>query len=984
MRRFCFKGGVEGSRYTGNGLVAPAGGPAVRVGAAGSNEDLSTPPPKPGSSAAPAPPGAGGGAPKPGGFKRVRPRVDWKTVWPVPLSLAAGALLVSGVVAGVLKMPKDDPAIPLEQAQELYDQEQYLDALHILNADAVPMFNRGLMVEPQRRDFYTLRARSLLYGQQKMGIEQADNYKRIIEAFTSARKAGLTLEPADHSGLASAHLYLGEMDGAVKHARALAGVDEERRRKLYRRIVEKTLRAGTRDTRLALELLSEMVEMPVLDAAERAWVVARQAELRIAAGFAEEAAVRLLRDFNKFDGLDRVSRAELLFLLGKSYYLAGRGAHAIEFLEAAERDLPDFDERRGESAVLRGQVRQAAGDNESARESFERVARGYAQSPQQQPALLGLAESEAALGNTDAALKAFGELVEMTTSRGPQGGVTLAQIGERLVARSQDLLLQHEPLEALRFAVRAEDAFRRAGGIPAPAHLAIAVANRASAERVLAEAGLTEAYADPTGRVNWRSVSDVSETEAKGYLIDAGVHYRQHARQMTIADYDAQMDSLWNAADSFDRAGDTDAAIEAFSAFMAGARADYPRRAEGQFRLARVYESRGEYDTAATLYEQLISRRDDRTGTTGVWADRSLVPLARCYMRAPVTGADQAQGAKDGPKPDEVKKDEPATAKADKASEKNDEKPGEKKDDHAGAKGAKNQKGNDKSKDKSEQQQQATGEAVKSSKERAAANQERAVELLTSVVDGGRLLEPDAPEYKEALAQLGELHHQRREWDQAIARLRQALQRDPDAPRANVLRFKLADSQRQAAIELTTTTLTAGEPLSQRASTEAARQAHLEGAERLYRQVAADIARLPAGRVSRVERAMRRNSVFYAADCVYLAGRYAEAVRNYLAARDQYPNDPASLVALAQTVSALVKLGRMEEAQTIHDRAKQLLASIPESAWSDPDNLLPMERKHWEAWLESRLLIDQQARSGRLGQGQGGARAGAAADAGAP
>nr|MCU0688340.1 hypothetical protein [Phycisphaerales bacterium] len=95
------------------------------------------------------------------------------------------------------------------------------------------------------------------------------------------------------------------------------------------------------------------------------------------------------------------------------------------------------------------------------------------------------------------------------------------------------------------------------------------------------------------------------------------------------------------------------------------------------------------------------------------------------------------------------------------------------------------------------------------------------------------------------------------------------------------------------------------------------------------------------------------------ADAVYLAGNYPEAVRHYLAARDQYPNDPSSMMALVQTVAALVRLERWDEAKAVHERARTLLASLPDTVWNDPSRLLPMERRHWEAWLDSRLQLER-------------------------
>jgi hypothetical protein len=84
---------------------------------------------------------------------------------------------------------------------------------------------------------------------------------------------------------------------------------------------------------------------------------------------------------------------------------------------------------------------------------------------------------------------------------------------------------------------------------------------------------------------------------------------------------------------------------------------------------------------------------------------------------------------------------------------------------------------------------------------------------------------------------------------------------------------------------------------------------------------------------------------------------YAGAIAAYDAARLRYADDPASMVAMAQIVSAYAAQGRLDLARVANERAKQQLARFPESAWQNPD--LPMEKRHWEAWLEARTLLEQ-------------------------
>jgi hypothetical protein len=71
---------------------------------------------------------------------------------------------------------------------------------------------------------------------------------------------------------------------------------------------------------------------------------------------------------------------------------------------------------------------------------------------------------------------------------------------------------------------------------------------------------------------------------------------------------------------------------------------------------------------------------------------------------------------------------------------------------------------------------------------------------------------------------------------------------------------------------------------------------------------------------------------------------------------------------MSQIVSAYAAQEKWAEARTANERARQQLAKFPESVWQNPD--LPMEKRHWEKWLEARTLIGQQS-AGAEKDGQG-------------
>jgi hypothetical protein len=86
-------------------------------------------------------------------------------------------------------------------------------------------------------------------------------------------------------------------------------------------------------------------------------------------------------------------------------------------------------------------------------------------------------------------------------------------------------------------------------------------------------------------------------------------------------------------------------------------------------------------------------------------------------------------------------------------------------------------------------------------------------------------------------------------------------------------------------------------------------------------------------------------------------GDYDRAVASYDSAALKYADDPSSLVAMAQIVSAYVAEGQWAQARTANERARRQLARFPDEVWSRPD--LPMEKRHWERWLDARTVLER-------------------------
>lgn len=226
---------------------------------------------------------------------------------------------------------------------------------------------------------------------------------------------------------------------------------------------------------------------------------------------------------------------------------------------------------------------------------------------------------------------------------------------------------------------------------------------------------------------------------------------------------------------------------------------------------------------------------------------------------------------------------------------------------------------------------------------------------LVQVVSG-RMFEPSALQFRQALLELGRLHLAEGSYADSIVRLREALDRYPDLTHRAHVEFDLGDALRLSAAKIERD-LQDAMPASDRAELAQLRVERLEEGLERYESVRQAIDRIDVQDRSTIDHELHRNSSFYRADCAYDLGRFDDAIRHYDAAAQRYADEPASLVAIVQIVNCYVALERWREAQTAHARAQKRLRELPESAWSDAS--IPMDRRHWEQWLESSILIEQ-------------------------
>jgi len=243
-----------------------------------------------------------------------------------------------------------------------------------------------------------------------------------------------------------------------------------------------------------------------------------------------------------------------------------------------------------------------------------------------------------------------------------------------------------------------------------------------------------------------------------------------------------------------------------------------------------------------------------------------------------------------------------------------------------------------------------------------AENDGRAVELLRETLEGTRF-EPDSSTYRTALLELANHRYMDGEHERAVELFAEAAARYPVEEEMPGVVFKLADSRRLLAADIADTLEESRLPGSERTRLRGLREEMLEEAEGEYERFLEVMRGRDRERWTEPQRAYVRNAWFYRGDCAFDLGEYTEAIGHYQAAIERYGEDPASLVAKVQIVNAYVAQRLWAQAATAQERARRHLEMLderyPDQAWTDAR--FPMERRHWERWLESRALLERRA-----------------------
>lgn len=560
---------------------------------------------------------AGGkSAPKPA-VKPAAPRT-FAEVWQVPVLALALILLVGAVVNVASKRPKPDFPGILAEIQAMVDEQAYEAALDQLNTRVLPYLDQPSITADDRRLFHTLVARTIYLWQQAATTKRIENYRSVVDEYQQAEREFAKLSPSDSAFLIDSYIALNEINEAMERSKALRDVRPALRYSLIRAMIEKTLAAGKPSQGQAAALLSDLLSETDLPRDLKTWAIAHQTRLMMEAGQTDDAIARLLRALPRLAASTTADLGGLYLALGEAYLKNNVLAEASRQFERASTLLDPTSEEMGRAQLMLGRVSELGKNVEDAKERYEWIIAHLADTPVSMAAQLGLAEVNAARGESERALALFSELVERV-KRGPHATdreTTPEAVGGSLARLAEEAFNLGDAPLAHQYAVLAELLFGP-DSAPTPLLKTIGMISLKQAQDASVSAH------DPDVEDGVRSAANAV---MKQYYLDAARYFGQHATRLVLENSKDYADSLWQAADCADRGGDHEQAMTALREFRAGFPGD-PRQAESIFRLAQAHQAQGELADAAALYSGLIESPE-----SGRFSDDSYVPLAQAYL----------------------------------------------------------------------------------------------------------------------------------------------------------------------------------------------------------------------------------------------------------------------------------------------------------------------------------------------------------------
>lgn len=830
-----------------------------------------------------------------------------RVLWQVPALVVAGGLMVGGIAMAFLTKPKPNYDGLFTRSEGMIVEEKYGEAVDALSKDVGPYAQKGQLDAKQLQKYHTLLGRSLSMGQAALKIDREENNRAIVAQFTQAEKMGASLEPYDVKLLADALVSLGRTNEAIARADTIKEKKPDLRIELYQRVVELAMAAEGMAHAGHGEAAKPTHEPAPGAGHEEEPSHAESGEPdQLGFGVALELIGRLTADAD----LPREVKVWAVLRQAEMLLEEGQPQQAERRLQQTMLRMDELEPHEtAELLVLLARAYAERGDFDGAEHQLEAAAsRLDPNDSLMGEVLLAQAQVSDAQGQAAKALEGYRQVVNRFPSA---HGILEALFGMARVeaqegndeeaAKNYDVLLERLKADGPTRAVKPEILTET---------LLSHFKDRFDAgetEKALRYASIAELLSgeDGPGAGVLIALARVNQALGESALL-AAMGNQGDLSTVTLAQVDAATAAV--AREHFVRAGN-----EYRQHAQKVVVNDTDAYGESLWAAARMYDRAGDLEEDIAMLRMFVSGfpTDTRLSEAkfklaeAYFASGDMESAQRVY-RELIENRGGVAGTGEYADKSVVPLARTMIADAD-----------PKNDDEA----------------------------------------ERWLVRAVSGEFGG----PGTSNYRQGLDELARLYYRTGRQVEAMARLEEYVERygstGEDDSSIRLARFRLADARRQFATGAKSRLETEKMPDAERQRLAVDRVTALRKAlgefERVRRESEGVAHRAP------LEDTCLRNSYFYLGECAFDLGEYDDAIRYYAAAKERYPRDPASLVAMVQIVGAYQALGETEKARTANARARAFFESLPDEVWNDPT--LPMGRDAWQRWLDSTLQLDKVA-----------------------
>lgn len=541
----------------------------------------------------------------------------WRTLWQMPVLLLGVGVFAYGVYNYGASRPKVPFAVQVGDVRGMLAQQEYQKALEHIAA-----IEQFYPAAEEQSELLLLKGDAFYLAQQRMGAVVEENCRKAIGFYAASGRD--SVEVRERWGLLA--LAIGEYGEAIKKLEGAVGTDGGMLRKHARSLVQAYMNVVPREEGKALGVLEQLSGLRgegTVD--DRAWALCKRIEIGLASG-SKPVLEKAIADAGMAlaDTPEHGPHGMLRLWLGRAELERGKLDEAKAHLAAARekfrvRQTQSLDD--GRAALLLGKVAQAQGDYKAAKGLYQEVITRDAGTPFMAAAVLGRAEVSATLGSADAQVRADYELVIRELLAAADGKrkeapefVTLETVRESLRHQQVQFAKAERFQDALMF-LDLLNTTRETRTVDTDARRAETEERRGDELVMLAEGAKTEAQ------------RNALLTEAIAHYGSAADAYLRHSRGSALDD-DRAAESMWKAAQLFDKAGRTERSIEIYNRYVLQWPRDRRSRVpEALHRIGMLYQSLGKFSDAARVYARNVEENPKTT-----WSYQSTVQLARCYV----------------------------------------------------------------------------------------------------------------------------------------------------------------------------------------------------------------------------------------------------------------------------------------------------------------------------------------------------------------